>query len=107
MPFGQTKTEVHEQCVGIGGQREWTHKILEDFGNTLDGVIAHIKAKGIFPKISALVRLPEVEFKAQQAALLHTIRQNLEQVKALAEEQGSFRVAKMQGGFDRELKPMA
>ena len=107
MAFGQTKTDLHEQCVRIGGQREWIHRIHKDFGETLDVLIAQIEASGISPKISAVVRLPEVEFKARQAELVHNIRHNLEQVKALAEEQGSFKVAKMRGGFDRELKPMA
>ena len=105
MSFGQTKTNLREFCLKAGRERERTYKIYEDFGKVLDGLFAQIEADGILPKISALVRLPEVDFKAQQEELLYTVRHHLERVKALFEEQGSLKIAGYCGGLDRELKP--
>ena len=97
MTFGQTVIDLREKCVKIGGQYEWIHEIREEFGEALDVLIAQIEADGILPKISALVKLPEVEFMAQQKELLDTILYSLERAKALAEEQGRFKVSNMRG----------
>ena len=88
LPFGGIRQFCKERAENTGGMAKWHHSVDTGFETVLNGILQLWQQRNM--SLSTLLRLPDDQFRVQQAGLLEMLEADLQNYRKFGTEGGAF-----------------
>ena len=106
LPFGGMRQFCKDRAENTGGMAKWNHRADNAFETALNDLLKSWQQRN--KSLSTLLKLPDDQFKKQQAGLLEMLEAGMQTYKNYMIETGAMDLKGdiVIGGLDRKLKDL-